>query len=223
VLPEANADRHHLFLYSNPQRERRWYYYRYGTEELPGIIAQLRARVAKPRKYRCCLIAASRPPRRVASDLLSARLRFAQALADQLHVYGRGWDRCPFPELRLNWRGIPPYKQAILRNYEFALCFENSDSAGYITEKLVDALMGGTVPLYYGGGSFLANTVPADCFVDCRLRTPAEVADLVQTMDRDRLAAFREAAIRFFESDAAKAFTYQRYIAQIENRFAAQR
>lgn len=37
-----------------------------------------------------------------------------------------------------------------LNNYKFNLCFENSSYAGYTTEKLYEAYMGGTVPIYWG-------------------------------------------------------------------------
>lgn len=36
------------------------------------------------------------------------------------------------------------------RNYKFVMCFENSLSPGYITEKLLDAYLCGAVPLYWG-------------------------------------------------------------------------
>lgn len=46
-------------------------------------------------------------------------------------------------------------KFAILPEYKFCLCPENSIYDGYITEKLIDAYAGGTVPLYSGDLSVL--------------------------------------------------------------------
>ena len=37
------------------------------------------------------------------------------------------------------------------RDYKFAMAFENSEYAGYVTEKLVDALVSDVVPVYWGG------------------------------------------------------------------------
>jgi hypothetical protein len=41
-------------------------------------------------------------------------------------------------------------KFAVLPEYKFCLCPENSVYDGYVTEKLVDAYAGGTVPIYSG-------------------------------------------------------------------------
>ena len=38
-----------------------------------------------------------------------------------------------------------------LKQYRYNLCFENSFSPGYVTEKIVDAFMAGSYPLYLGG------------------------------------------------------------------------
>jgi hypothetical protein len=37
------------------------------------------------------------------------------------------------------------------RDYKFAMAFENSGYAGYVTEKLVDALVSDVIPIYWGG------------------------------------------------------------------------
>jgi hypothetical protein len=37
------------------------------------------------------------------------------------------------------------------RDYRFAMAFENSAYAGYVTEKLVDALVSDVIPIYWGG------------------------------------------------------------------------
>jgi hypothetical protein len=47
-------------------------------------------------------------------------------------------------------------KFSILPEYKFCLCPENSIYDGYITEKLLDAYAGGTVPIYSG-------TLSVDC------------------------------------------------------------
>ena len=45
----------------------------------------------------------------------------------------------------------------ILPEYKFCLCPENSIYHGYITEKLIDAYAGGTVPIYSGDFSVCAD------------------------------------------------------------------
>jgi len=48
---------------------------------------------------------------------------------------------------------IPQGEQAkydLLSQYKFNLCFENSLAEGYVTEKLFQALIAGTIPIYWG-------------------------------------------------------------------------
>lgn len=46
--------------------------------------------------------------------------------------------------------GAVEAKMKFLNDYKFNLCFENSSHAGYTTEKLYEAYMFGTVPIYWG-------------------------------------------------------------------------
>lgn len=41
-------------------------------------------------------------------------------------------------------------KLAFLKNYKFVICFENSSFPGYTTEKILDVLNAGSVPIYWG-------------------------------------------------------------------------
>merc|ERR1712066_109377 len=41
-------------------------------------------------------------------------------------------------------------KQAFLSGYRFCVCFENDESPGYCTEKLLHAFAAGCVPIYWG-------------------------------------------------------------------------
>jgi hypothetical protein len=47
-------------------------------------------------------------------------------------------------------RPLRKSKFDLLKDYKFSLCPENSIYDGYVTEKLLDAYAGGTVPLYSG-------------------------------------------------------------------------
>ena len=37
-----------------------------------------------------------------------------------------------------------------LSNYKFSIAMENSDGDGYLSEKIVDSFLAGTIPIYYG-------------------------------------------------------------------------
>lgn len=47
-----------------------------------------------------------------------------------------------------NYMGAPEDKQVIMRDSKFALVIENSDT--YVSEKLFDALIAGSIPVYFG-------------------------------------------------------------------------
>ena len=53
------------------------------------------------------------------------------------------------------WASESDQKIAFLQDYRFNVCPENRDTPphdnGYVTEKLVDALMAGSIPIYWGG------------------------------------------------------------------------
>ena len=46
-------------------------------------------------------------------------------------------------------------KLEFLSHYKFSICFENSKTQGYISEKLVDAFEAGTIPIYFGDDTVL--------------------------------------------------------------------
>ena len=46
-------------------------------------------------------------------------------------------------------------KLEFLSHYKFSICFENSKTQGYISEKLVDAFEAGTIPIYFGDDTIL--------------------------------------------------------------------
>jgi hypothetical protein len=44
----------------------------------------------------------------------------------------------------------PINKINFIKNYKFNLCYENTRQTGYITEKLTDAMLAKTIPIYWG-------------------------------------------------------------------------
>ena len=56
---------------------------------------------------------------------------------------------------RNNIGGPVSDKLKFLADYKFSICFENSKTDGYISEKLSDAFEAGTIPIYYGDDTVL--------------------------------------------------------------------
>jgi alpha(1,3/1,4) fucosyltransferase len=87
------------------------------------------------------------------------------------------------------------------------LAFENCNSPGYITEKMIDAFKSGVVPLYWGGGELLKEAVPSNCYIDCSDQDPAGIYRMIKDMTHQEVVSFRKAAIGFLKSDEANRFT----------------
>ena len=49
-----------------------------------------------------------------------------------------------------NVNGRVKNKIEFLSNYKFSIAIENSDGDGYLSEKIVDSFLAGTIPIYYG-------------------------------------------------------------------------
>lgn len=56
-------------------------------------------------------------------------------------------------------------KMAALANYQFTLAFENCRSPGYVTEKLLEPLAAGSIPIYWGAPEAGSDFNPA-AFID---------------------------------------------------------
>lgn len=182
-----------------------------------------------------CLIAGNKRSRH-RDELYSARIRairwFERHQPGRFALFGIGWDRpvLPGPALASRLaaripgvRGLltarfPSYQGRIerklptLRRHRFCICFENAQRIpGYITEKMIDCLMAGCVPLYWGAPD-IADHVDERCYLDYRSfsgmdeayeRMAAMTEDEYrerQTAMRDYLASGRSARFssRFF-------------------------
>ncbi len=84
-----------------------------------------------------------------------------------------------------------------LQDYRFTIAFENFKSLGYVTEKLLEPLAAGSVPIYWGAPECRTDFNPA-AFIDASQFSDLEaLADHIQRVDGDdqMLAAFCEAPV----------------------------
>lgn len=58
-------------------------------------------------------------------------------------VWGKANPRSPVPDGE-------KYKLDLISSYKFSLCYENSVTPGYHTEKLLHGMVAGNIPIYYG-------------------------------------------------------------------------
>jgi hypothetical protein len=73
-------------------------------------------------------------------------------------------------------------KMDILKNYKFNVCFENTLSDGYVTEKLFEAKLAGCIPIYWGD-SAAHNDFNSNGFIDfTRMSSLQELSDTVKSI-----------------------------------------
>jgi hypothetical protein len=138
------------------------------------------------------------------AELYTARratIRYCeQTLAEgELGLFGPGWDKDPDPYP--SYRGTPKHKWEVYPQYRFGLCYENMRGApGYVTEKIIDCIRSGTVPVYLGAPN-VADYVHADAFIDrSQFDSDAELIDYLLAVDVAGFWRFREAGQRFLHS-----------------------
>ncbi len=153
-------------------------------------------------------------------ELYTRRRRIAR-LAEQrfpgvLDIYGQGWDGEPigwidkfFPPSSFgNAKGsFDGSKFDLLPRYRFCLAFENMKAnVGYITEKLFDCLLSGTVPIYLGDERIDKYIWP-ECFVDARrFEDNQELLEFAKKCPPDTWQAYRDAGQQYLRSEDIQKF-----------------
>jgi hypothetical protein len=98
-------------------------------------------------------------------------------------------------------------KRFFQRDYRFSIAFENSSTPGYSTEKIVDAYVAGTVPVYWGDPD-IGQDFNASSFINANdYSSLAEVVQAVIELDSSE-AAFRKMYETPFLVRPMKDFTF---------------
>ena len=130
---------------------------------------------------------------------------------DQFDFFGRGWGTD-----HVCWRGTADNKHAVFGQYRFGLCYENiRDTPGYITEKMLDCLVAGTVPVYWGAPD-IGQVVDPAAFVDrSKFSSTAELAAHLQTMPEADWHLHREAGQNWLASGGLNSFGIDPWVAAV--------
>lgn len=123
------------------------------------------------------------------------REAYARGLAN-LTVFGLGWDDAAWPGPRptlghaLHRSRDPRSAADIKAAFVFDLIVENTDAAGYCSEKIYDAFLAGCVPLYRGSAD--PAIVPADCYIDIApFETGAQLQAHLDALSDDDVRGYR--------------------------------
>jgi hypothetical protein len=142
----------------------------------------------------CCLIVGNKNsnyPNELYSERKKVIKWFEKNHLDDFDLYGVGWNEYHFKGIKLirafnrisiakkimykyfgeyypSYKGKVDSKFDTMLNYKFAICYENiKDISGYITEKILDAMFAGCIPIYLGADN-IVKYIPKNCFIDKR-------------------------------------------------------
>ncbi|MCR5119589.1 MAG: hypothetical protein K6B44_08230 [Lachnospiraceae bacterium] len=115
-----------------------------------------------------------------------------------------------------NIGGAVKDKMAFERDYRFTLAFENTSTPGYVTEKILEAFAGDTIPVYWGDPGIAEEFNPA-AFINCmeykdeaaviaRIKEVAENDDEYLRMMKAPMYKEDSAAAAILKEDYADAF-----------------
>lgn len=88
-------------------------------------------------------------------------------------------------------RGIDTwvFNRGMFSHFRFCLVMENENSFGYVTEKILNAFLGGCIPIYYGTEEIFG-IFNADAFVYYDVENPQPAIDRVKYLESNRTAYY---------------------------------
>lgn len=167
-----------------------------------GVLEQL---WGKERAKKILLINGNHRPLNSSRELYSLRIKYIAELqkTNSIDLYGRGWDKWWSGNSRwlpywLNrkailsaWMGSCNSKFELMGCYEFALCIENTEMLGYISEKIFDCFYSGVIPIYFGAPD-VGEYIPNDCYIDLRhFSSCIELLDRLNSLTETDLDRYR--------------------------------
>lgn len=117
--------------------------------------------------------------------------------------YGRFWIHNNHP----CYKGTIENKTTYLKNYKFAICYENMISKTYLTEKIFDILHAGCVPVYWGAKD-IARYIPQHAYILREdFKSDEELYNYLHSMPKGEYQKYLEEGKDFFKSSAAENFS----------------
>jgi hypothetical protein len=133
-----------------------------------------------------------------------------------LDIYGAGWEKGAGDArvdayIRTAYKGRCEDKVASVAQYKFYFAFENSVFPGYVTEKIIDGMIAGAVPIYLGAPD-ITNFIPSDCFIDMRqFKNAHALFAFLQAMSESDWLGYQHRIQAFFASPAFQQFSQEQF------------
>jgi len=108
---------------------------------------------------------------------IESRIRAIQNISryKTVEVFGKANSNQPLPDGE-------NYKMDLISDYKFSLCYENSVTPGYHTEKLLHGKIAGNIPIYYGDKT-ISEDFNSECFINAVDMSDEELMELIQRID----------------------------------------
>ncbi|MCK5632135.1 hypothetical protein KAH94_00120 [bacterium] len=134
---------------------------------------------------------------------------FENQYQDDFDLYGRGWKSCGYE----NYKGSVDSKTECIKQYRFCFTYENArDISGYITEKLFDVMVAGSVPVYWGANN-ITDYVPKNCFIDRRdFEDNDQLYQYLKTMNEQEYQEYTGNIKKYLASSQALLFSWDFHI-----------
>jgi len=123
--------------------------------------------------------------------------------------YGSGWGKKKY----VNYKGSVPDKTEVLKQYRFCYCFENTKNVtGYISEKILDCLSAGCVPIYWGATN-IERYIPNNCYLRREdFDSLQDIYDFIKNMPEDMYQEYLNNIKNYLSSDAVLLFSHENFL-----------
>lgn len=153
-------------------------------------------------------------PNEIYSERLNVINFFEKMRTKDFDFYGVGWDKNKYK----NYHGDVPDKIEVLKKYRFCYCFENTKNVtGYISEKILDCLNAGCVPIYWGATN-IDWYIPKNCYI---LREDFgswnEIYNFIKNMTEVKYNEYLDNIKNYLASDAKLVFSCENFLDSILN------
>jgi len=170
------------------------------------------------RKLACminsCIVppSAEQYPKNLYGHRIAAIRWFEANHPEDFELWGNFWNKDHFP----SYRGRSENKYQTFGNYKFAICLENAYGySGYISEKLLDCLISGIVPIYWGAPN-ISDWIPEDCYIDIRkFESYPQLYFHLQQIDKARYQQYLESIRDFLATSKGYPFASKTFFSTL--------
>ena len=102
-----------------------------------------------------------------------------------------------------------------LKNFKFSFCIENTKEDGYITEKIIDSLVAGTIPVYFGAPD-ISDYIPSNCFIDFQnFEDLEDLYNYMNNISKQSANKIIQNGFNFLKSPNGELFSYENFSQKI--------